>query len=249
MCVAGARRALPAGRSSANTIQITIVVNVAGVIQLPATAVLRTSVYFAREVTIGLGNAFVGNCKMNEHVKTWSRIMKMKFPGTFETLESTVMLTSIAGKWRQGENHHQYRGTVTFQGPETAAANLKAAFLKVSAEAPSGRSAQGTASMQSHGAPYCGNRSAPRRVPLCGAPRIAITRPNRISDGPMNTDKQTLLCLSVCPMRSRKSLAVQSSARFRLSLQSSDDLGPDLRWGAPSPRWDDRQQQIGLAAG
>ena len=56
-----------------------------------------------------------------------------------------VMLTGIAGEWRQGENLHQYRadsgavlnwwkstGTVTFQGPEAAAANLKTAFLKFS---------------------------------------------------------------------------------------------------------------------
>ena len=54
-----------------------------------------------------------------------------------------VMLTGIAGEWRQGENLHQYRadsgavlnwwestGTVTFQGPEAAAGNLKTAFLK-----------------------------------------------------------------------------------------------------------------------
>jgi hypothetical protein len=75
--------------------------------------------------------------------------VKIKFPGDFESLQSVVMFTGIAGEWREGENHHQYRaetgavfnwwrstGTVTFQGPEAAAANLKAAFLKVSAEAP-----------------------------------------------------------------------------------------------------------------
>lgn len=75
--------------------------------------------------------------------------MRIRFPGDFESLQSVVMLTSIAGEWRQGENHYQYRadtggvlnwwkstGTVTFQGPEAAAANLKVAFLKVSAEAP-----------------------------------------------------------------------------------------------------------------
>jgi hypothetical protein len=62
-----------------------------------------------------------------------------------DSLKSMVMLTGIAGEWRQGENLHQYRadsgavlnwwkstGTVTFQGPEAAAANLKTAFLKFS---------------------------------------------------------------------------------------------------------------------
>ena len=71
--------------------------------------------------------------------------MKIKFPGDFESLQSVVMLTGIEGEWSERENHHQYRadtgavlnwwrstGTVTFQGPEAAAANLKAAFLKVS---------------------------------------------------------------------------------------------------------------------
>ena len=70
--------------------------------------------------------------------------MKMTFPGGFETLQSVVMLTGIAGEWRCGENHFQYRantgavfnwwkstGTVTFQGPEAAAMALRAAFLKV----------------------------------------------------------------------------------------------------------------------
>jgi hypothetical protein len=60
---------------------------------------------------------------------------------TTDSLKSMVML--IAGEWRQGENLHQYRadsgavlnwwkstGTVTFQGPEAAAGNLKTAFLK-----------------------------------------------------------------------------------------------------------------------
>jgi hypothetical protein len=67
--------------------------------------------------------------------------VKIRFSANFESLESVVMLTSIAGEWREGENHHQYRadtgavlnwwkstGTVTFQGPEAAAANLKVAF-------------------------------------------------------------------------------------------------------------------------
>jgi hypothetical protein len=75
--------------------------------------------------------------------------VKIRFPGNFESLQSFVMLTGIAGQWRQRENHYQFRadtgavlnwwrstGTITFQGSEAAAANLKAAFLKVSAEAP-----------------------------------------------------------------------------------------------------------------
>jgi hypothetical protein len=62
-----------------------------------------------------------------------------------DSLKSMVMLTGIAGEWRQGENLHQSRadsgavlnwwkstGTVKIQGPEAAPANLKTAFSKFS---------------------------------------------------------------------------------------------------------------------
>jgi len=52
----------------------------------------------------------------------------------------------IGGEWRKRENHHQYRaatgavlnwwkstGTITFEGPESAAKDLEAAFLSVPA--------------------------------------------------------------------------------------------------------------------
>jgi len=67
----------------------------------------------------------------------------IKIVGKFKTLKSMVKLAGVAGKWRRGENHYQFRantgavlnwwkstGTVTFQGPEEPKAHLKAAFLK-----------------------------------------------------------------------------------------------------------------------
>jgi len=73
--------------------------------------------------------------------------MKLKYSGNFESLQLLVMLTGIVGEWCRGENHHQYRansgavlnwwkstGTVTFQGPDAEAANLKAVFVKVAAD-------------------------------------------------------------------------------------------------------------------
>jgi hypothetical protein len=70
--------------------------------------------------------------------------VKIKVPGNIENLQSMVMRTGIAGEWCcPSENHYQYRtnagailnwwestGTVTFQGPGAAAANLKAAFVR-----------------------------------------------------------------------------------------------------------------------
>ncbi len=61
----------------------------------------------------------------------------------FNALCELVRLTGIPGRWDDGENHCQYRvgggavlnywkttGTITFQGPELAAAEVKVAFLK-----------------------------------------------------------------------------------------------------------------------
>jgi hypothetical protein len=70
--------------------------------------------------------------------------MKMKFHGNYKNLQGVMALTGIAGEWREGENHHQYRatngavlnwwkstGTITFQGPESATNDLKDAFVAV----------------------------------------------------------------------------------------------------------------------
>ena len=59
--------------------------------------------------------------------------------GDFKTLRYTVARTGIAGHWIKGDNHCQFRtadwavlnywktaGRITFQGPEFAAAELKA---------------------------------------------------------------------------------------------------------------------------
>ncbi len=72
--------------------------------------------------------------------------MTMKFPGTFENLQQSTARTDFAGEWRQRGKHYQFRattgavlnwwkstGTITFQGPESAAKHLEAAFRKVAA--------------------------------------------------------------------------------------------------------------------
>jgi hypothetical protein len=59
--------------------------------------------------------------------------------GDFDALREVVEFTGIAGRWVNTENHCQFRsvskavlnywkttGTITFQGPELAAAELKA---------------------------------------------------------------------------------------------------------------------------
>jgi hypothetical protein len=63
--------------------------------------------------------------------------------GDFKALRKITALTGITGKWTKTKNHCAYRtetgavlnywkttGTVTFQGPELAAAELAAVFLK-----------------------------------------------------------------------------------------------------------------------
>jgi hypothetical protein len=63
--------------------------------------------------------------------------------GDFDALREVVEFTGIAGRWAETENHCQFRavskavlnywkttGTITFQGPELAAAELKVMFLK-----------------------------------------------------------------------------------------------------------------------
>src|SRR6266852_720982 len=73
-----------------------------------------------------------------------SRIVKRRFPGDFDNLQQVMSVIGSRGVWRKRENHHQYRattgavlnwwkstGTIAFQGPESAARDLKAAFLTV----------------------------------------------------------------------------------------------------------------------
>jgi hypothetical protein len=63
--------------------------------------------------------------------------------GDFNALRQVVSLTGIAGRWTKTENHCQFRagsgavlnywkttGTITFQGSERAAAELKAMLLR-----------------------------------------------------------------------------------------------------------------------
>jgi hypothetical protein len=63
--------------------------------------------------------------------------------GDFNSLRQVVALTGIAGEWTQRKNHRQFRaangavlnywlttGTIFFQGPEFAAAELKAVVLQ-----------------------------------------------------------------------------------------------------------------------
>ena len=63
--------------------------------------------------------------------------------GDFNALRQVVSLTGIAGRWTKTENHRQFRagsgavlnywkttGTITFQGSERAAAELKAMLLR-----------------------------------------------------------------------------------------------------------------------
>jgi hypothetical protein len=69
--------------------------------------------------------------------------VKPKFLGDLKTLKRIVALTGIAGQWKQIESHYQYQvytgavlnwwpstGTITFQGRERAADDLKAAIFK-----------------------------------------------------------------------------------------------------------------------
>jgi hypothetical protein len=63
--------------------------------------------------------------------------------GDFNALRQVVALTGIAGEWTNEKNHRQFRagsgavlnywkttGTITFQGSERAAAELKAMLLR-----------------------------------------------------------------------------------------------------------------------
>jgi hypothetical protein len=63
--------------------------------------------------------------------------------GDFKVVQYAVKRTGRPGEWTKSENHCQFRaengailnywkstGTITFQGPELAAAGLKATFLK-----------------------------------------------------------------------------------------------------------------------
>jgi hypothetical protein len=76
-----------------------------------------------------------------------------KFPGDFDDLRKVMSVIGIGGEWRKRENHHQYRattgavlnwwkstGTIMFQGQRSAAKDLEAAFLNVTAviEEPTG---------------------------------------------------------------------------------------------------------------
>jgi hypothetical protein len=68
----------------------------------------------------------------------------MKFKAGYKNLQKVVAATGIVGRWRRRKNHRQYRawdgsvlnwwkstGTVTFQGPKSAAKALEKAFSKV----------------------------------------------------------------------------------------------------------------------
>jgi hypothetical protein len=72
----------------------------------------------------------------------WGFIVKQKFPGDFDNLRQVMSVIGIGGEWRKREN--QYRattgavlnwwkstGTIMFQGPESAAEDLEAAFVSV----------------------------------------------------------------------------------------------------------------------
>jgi hypothetical protein len=74
----------------------------------------------------------------------------------FDALREVMKFTGIAGRWAETKNHCQFRavsravlnywkttGTITFQGPEIAAAELKAVFLKRARRHQVGVSAQG----------------------------------------------------------------------------------------------------------
>jgi hypothetical protein len=63
--------------------------------------------------------------------------------GDFRTLRYVITRTGIAGDWTKGDNYHQFRatngavlnywkstGTINFQGPESAAAELKTTILQ-----------------------------------------------------------------------------------------------------------------------
>ena len=76
--------------------------------------------------------------------------------GDFNSVRKLIARTGTVGQWNEGENHCQFRavskavlnywkttGTITFQGPELAAAELKAVFLKRDRRHQVGVSAQG----------------------------------------------------------------------------------------------------------
>jgi hypothetical protein len=71
-------------------------------------------------------------------------IMTLTFSGKFKNLKQQTALTGVAGEWCCRQNHYQYRamtgavlnwwpstGTINFQGPESAATDLKEAFFCV----------------------------------------------------------------------------------------------------------------------
>ncbi len=72
------------------------------------------------------------------------KLMKLKFSGTYAELQDEVMLTGIAGEWRDLGNHKQFRadtgavlnwwqstGTISFQGPGLAAEEFEAKLFCV----------------------------------------------------------------------------------------------------------------------
>jgi hypothetical protein len=92
------------------------------------------------------------NCKMMKYSsKMRSYVMKNKFVGTFEELQSLITRMGISGEWScPALNQYQFRantgavlnwykstGTVSFQGPEVEAAIFADAYSKAAlAEAP-----------------------------------------------------------------------------------------------------------------
>jgi hypothetical protein len=70
--------------------------------------------------------------------------MTLTFCGKFKNLKQHTALTGVTGEWRRRQNYYQYRamtgavlnwwqstGTITFQGPASAAADFKEAFLSI----------------------------------------------------------------------------------------------------------------------
>jgi hypothetical protein len=79
----------------------------------------------------------------NQGVREMTKLGNRIMCGDFDALREVIEFTGIAGQWAETENHCQFRavsravlnywkttGTITFQGPELAAAELKAVFLK-----------------------------------------------------------------------------------------------------------------------
>jgi hypothetical protein len=71
-------------------------------------------------------------------------IMRLTYSGKFKNLKQQTALTGVAGEWRRRQNNYQYHavtgallnwrrstGTITFQGPKSAAADLQETFVSI----------------------------------------------------------------------------------------------------------------------